>query len=612
MNAKERKNPAPELESRCRDLPDEPGVYLMKNSQGQILYVGKAKSLRRRVRSYFSGLKDIKTRHLLSKISDIEALSTQSEAEALLLENNLIKHWKPKYNINLKDGKTYPVIKLTNEAYPRLYRTRRIVFDGSRYFGPYPDAAKIDTTLHLIDRIFPLRKCRGALKTRKSPCLNYHIGRCSAPCCDMISREDYLARVDRVVRLLSGKTESLVRELDESMKRAAAAREYEQAGRYRDQLAAVESLTAEQKVVDFQDEARDYVGLAIAGAEAQITVLQSRGGKLVGRDVFLIEDYSPAAELLTSFLAQYYGNRENLPRRIYIPGPEALPSPAGEPMEVKLITGLLRSLTGRTLYCSVPRKGRHARLLAMAREDAGKKLEHRDRQRLRGLEELRGVLDLPRLPHVIEGIDISHLEGQDTVASLVSFADGRPRKSEYRRYTLKSLSDRIDDFEAIREIMARRYTRLQNEGRRRPDLVLVDGGKGQVSAAAAVLRVLDLESIPLVGLAKKNEELYLPARSDPLLLPETSEALKLLQAVRDEAHRFATGFQKQLRHRRLGRSELEKVAGIGKVKSRLLLERFGSLAAIGRQTPREIARAARLSTRQAEELLRFLAGRGGS
>jgi excinuclease ABC subunit C len=606
MNAMERKNKVSELSSRCQFLPEGPGVYMMKNSRGQILYVGKAKSLRKRVRSYFSGIKDIKTRHLLSKISDIEALSTQSEAEALLLENNLIKHWKPKYNINLKDGKTYPVIRLTNEPFPRLYRTRRIVFDGSRYFGPYTVTGKIDATLHLIDRIFPLRKCRGALKTRKNPCLNYHIGRCSAPCCGLISREEYLARVDRVVRLLSGKTESLVRELKQKMKEAAAGREYEEAGRYRDQLAAIESLSSEQKVVDFTDEARDYIGLAVAGAEAQVTVLQSRGGKLVGREVFLIEDYSPVNELLTSFLAQYYSNRENLPRRVYIPGPPADSGPDADPMDVKLITGMLRSITGRSLRCIIPLKGRHARLLTMAREDAAKKLDTRHREHERGLKEAGGVLGLPRLPRLIEGIDISHLEGQDTVASLVSFHDGRPRKSEYRRYILKSLAGRIDDFEAIREIMARRYTRVQNESRRKPDLILIDGGKGQVSAAASVLRLLGLESVPLVGLAKKNEEIFVPGGSEPLLLPETSEALKLLQAVRDEAHRFATGFQKQLRHKRLGRWELEKVRGIGKVKSRLLLERFGSLAAIGRQSPEEIARCARLSIRQAGDLLSFL------
>jgi excinuclease ABC subunit C len=607
MNSKERKNNLTELKNRCQFLPTGPGVYLMKNSRGQILYIGKAKSLRKRVRSYFSGLKDVKTRHLISKISDIEALSTGSEAEALLLENNLIKHWKPKYNINLKDGKTYPVIKLTNEAYPRLYRTRRIVFDGSKYFGPYPNAAKIDTILHLVDRTFPLRKCRGAVKTRETPCLNYHIGRCSAPCCGLITRDEYLARVDKVVRLLSGKTAGLIRELKEKMHLAAESREYEEAGRYRDQLAAVESLTAEQKVVDFQDEPRDYVGLEIEGAEAQITVLQSRGGKLVGRDLFLLEDYSPAAELLTNFLAQYYGNRENLPRRVYLPALQSLPASAGEPFEVKLVQNLLRSLTGQAIRCTVPIKGRHARLLAMAREHAAKKLEHKHREQEQVLEEARRVLNLPRLPRVIEGIDISHLEGQDTVASLVSFLDGRPRKSEYRRYSLKSLGGRIDDFESIREVMARRYTRLQNEERRKPDLILIDGGKGQVSAALAVLRALELDSIPLIGLAKRNEELFVPGKSDPLLLPETSTTLRLLIAVRDEAHRFATGFQKQLRHKRLGQRELEKVAGVGRVKSRRLLEQFGSLTAIARQTPEEIARVGPLSLRQAQDLLRFLA-----
>jgi excinuclease ABC subunit C len=592
----------PALREKAANVPDEPGVYLFRNARGEILYVGKAKSLKRRVRTYLNESRDVKTRHLQSRIADLECFVTRSEAEALLLENNLIKQWKPKYNINLKDGKTYPVIKLTAEEYPRVYRTRRILFDGSRYFGPYPKVHQIDLYLNLIDRLFPLRKCRGAVKAKPQPCFYYHIGRCAGVCAGRIGREEYAERVEKVRLLLSGKTESLVRELRQKMSQAAKAMEYETAATLRDQIAAIEELSAEQKVVDFQDESRDYVGFWVEGSRVRLTVLQMRSGKLVGRDSFLLDNYSPSEDFLPVFLGQYYGGKETLPKTIYLPLPPGIQAEAGAPA----IEGFLRELTGRRVAVRAPRKGRHRRVLDMAEENARLTLERESGERARGLEALQQVLGLPAPPKNIEGFDIAHLEGKRTVASLVTFEDGRPHKSGYRHYHIRSLGDRVDDFEAMREAVARRYTRLTNENRRLPDLILVDGGKGQVGAALEMMRALEIDRIPVVGLAKKNEELFLPGRSDALRLPEASEGLRLLQAVRDEAHRFATTFHKRLRATDLSTSMLEKVPGIGRKRSRQLLSAFGSLEGLLGARPDEIARVGGMGFGRAQELLEAL------
>ncbi len=586
-----------------QDLPDCPGVYLMKNSSGRIIYIGKAKSLKKRVKSYFTGTHDLKSRHLLSRISSIETFETQNEVEALLLENNLIKRWKPKYNFNLKDGKTYPVIKLTNEEYPRVYRTRRIVFDGSSYFGPFPKVSHIDTYLNLIDKLFPLRKCRGRLKKRTQPCLNFHIGRCSGPCCGKISRKQYLQLVEKVRLLLSGKTNALIDELKAKMERFAGDLEYERASLYRDQIEAIETLSEEQKVVDFHEEARDYLGFCSADSLAGLAILQMRGGKLIGRDHFLLEAptafrLEDEAKMLTDFLGQYYSGMGNLPRTLYLDTKSSI--------NADTIGRFLSRLLGRKITVKLPQRGKHRQVVIMAEQFAAKKLEQSIQRQSRALESLQRLLDLDVLPRRIEGFDIAHLSGQQTVASMVSFKNGLPDKSRYRRYHIRSTAGLIDDFKAIREVVTRRYSRLQNENRKMPDLILVDGGRGQVSSALAVLRALDLSHLPIVGLAKKKEELFLPGRKVPLILEEASEALLLLQSVRDEAHRFATSFHKVLRKRNTSSSILEQVKGIGKKKSQMLLKRFGSIKEISSREPAEIAGAGGLGISQALALLEFL------
>jgi excinuclease ABC subunit C len=589
-----------ELAEKLKNVPDSPGVYILKAATGKILYVGKAKSLKKRIRAYFTDSRDVKTRHLQGRIGDLEVFATGSEAEALLLENNLIKRWKPKYNINLKDGKTYPVIRLTNDEYPRVFRTRRIIFDGSRYYGPYPKVGHIDLYLNIIDKLFPLRKCKGSVKKKKQPCFYYHIGRCAGVCAGKISHGEYQQRVERVRMLLSGRTEELDRELRRNMKTASDRQEYEKATVYRDQLEALHSLAEEQKVVDFRSEARDYVGYWSEKKRVRLTVLQLRGGKLIGRDSMLLEDYTIEEEFLPAFLGQYYGGRNGQPKILYLPAAlEATHSG-------QLLEHYLEEITGSRISVSFPKRGRHARLVAMAAESARFRLETEGKRKKQALEDLQAALRLKHPPRRIEGFDIAHLSGKQTVASMVTFVDGQPRKSGYRHYHIRSLDGRIDDFEAIREVVARRYARQLNEKAKLPDLILIDGGKGQVSSAVGMLKALEVQNLPVVGLAKKQEELYLPEQADPLVLPESSEALRMLQAVRDEAHRFATTFHKHLRATQLSTSVLESIRGIGKKKSKALLSTFGSLQEIRKQTPEAIAKAATVSLEQARDLLSYL------
>lgn len=600
MNPGKREICNSELAEKLKNVPDFPGVYILKTAEGKILYVGKAKSLKKRIRAYFTDSRDIKTRHLQARIGDLEVFPTGSEAEALLLENNLIKRWKPKYNINLKDGKTYPVIRLTNDKYPRVFRTRRIMFDGSKYYGPFPNVGQIDLYLNIIDKLFPLRKCKGPVKPKKQPCFYYHIGRCAGVCAGKISLEDYRQRVERVKMLLSGKTEELVRELRQKMKSSSDFREYEKASVYRDQLEALRALSEEQKVVDFQNEARDYLGYWNDEKRVHLTVLQLRGGKLIGRDSMLLENYSMEEEFLPAFLGQYYGGKTSLPRILYLPA--QLESIHSGP----LLARYLGELTGSRIAVNFPKKGRHAHLVTMAAENARFRIEAEGERKKKALADLQSVFHLRHPPRRIEGFDIAHLSGEQTVASLVTFMDGRPRKSGYRHYHIRSLGGRIDDFEAIREVVARRYARQLNEKAELPDLILIDGGKGQVSSAVSMLKALEAPPIPIVGLAKKHEELFVPGQSEPLLLPESSEALRMLQSVRDEAHRFATTFHKRVRATRVNTSVLESIRGIGKKRSRALLTAFGSLDEIRRQKPEAVARAAAVSLDKAEELIAYL------
>ncbi|ORC35962.1 excinuclease ABC subunit C [Marispirochaeta aestuarii] len=584
-----------DLKEQVAEFPHSPGVYIMKDSSSRVIYVGKAVDLRKRAGSYFIGEKDIKTRFLVQRIASIEYIVTANEYEALVLENNLIKQWTPRYNVNLKDGKSYPVIRITADEFPRVFRTRRIVRDGSEYFGPYPDARSVDRYLELIERLFPLRKCKGKLKKRDTPCLYYHIGRCRAPCVGKISREDYAREVDRVRKLLSGATEELISDLKAEMEEAAADLKFEKAASLRDSIAAVVSVEEGQQVQDFQEESRDYLAVATAGRFASFAVMQMRGGKLVGRELYGNVSPQDEEELLFDFLLQYYTPDHRPPEIIYL-----------SHRVNKALLGEFFSSQGWT-ECSVevPEEGRHRSIVHMALENASMDVQKRQKAsaNLPALEELRIVLGLGSLPRRIEGFDIAHLAGKHTVASLVSFYNGNPDKKNYRSFNIRSLKGEIDDFQAMREAMARRYTRVLNEGLPRPDLVVIDGGKGQLNAALEIIRGLGLEEVAVIGLAKKNEEIFLPGRSDPVSLPETAEALKVLQAVRDESHRFATSLSRRQRSSDLHLGRLTGIPGIGERRAAALIQEFGGIDGLSAASYEDLRNRGRLPEAVAERVV---------
>ena len=654
------------LHQYALSAPKTSGVYLWRDEKDIVIYVGKAKSLKNRLSSYFASKRDIKTRILVSRARRIEYIQTDNEYEALLLENNLIKKYKPRYNINLKDGKTYPVLKITNERYPRLYRTRRIQNDGARYFGPFPNVPAVDDFLSLIKRTYTLRQCK-RLKKRE-PCLYFHIGRCSAPCADKISETDYRKDIDEIALLLEGDLKKPLAELTEKMKAAAAAREFEKAARIRDGMQAVRALRGQNSVEDMDPEARDYIGWAAEGALITFTVFKMRGGKVVGRDLYRTESLKDEAEVLPEFLIAYYTDPKQTPPHIFVCAGqeyELAEQWFADWLGVKVIITAIpledrkqasatdtESLTAvnehsynidnteaaaaekTPVYGAVtpdeaataPVSGsasepevskqtatdrlppsvlrRHKAALAMAqfnaKEDAARRVK--ELGDFPALEELQKILSLDRPPHRIEGFDIAHLHGKYTVASLISFKDGNPDKKNYRIFRLRTTDGIIDDYASMREAVARRYTRLLNEAAELPDLIMIDGGIGQVNAAKAILDALELD-IPLVGLAEKNEELYRPHINKPIILPRRSAALRVLQRVRDETHRFANTRNNRLRSKEELHLRFEQLPHIGEKRAARLLRSFSSIEKLAAASVEAAAAAARITQAQAEEVI---------
>ncbi|MEW5817246.1 MAG: excinuclease ABC subunit UvrC, partial [Spirochaetota bacterium] len=496
---------------------------------------------------------------------------------------------KPHYNINLKDGKTYPVIRITAEDYPRIFRTRRMIQDGSEYYGPFPDVQMIDRYLELIEQLFPLRKCKGILKKRKNPCLYCHIERCRAPCCGRISREEYLKHVNRVRQLLSGETALVIQYLTEKMNSAVEKLDFEKAAGLRDSIHAVREIEKEQQVVDFNPEVRDYIAYAVRDRFCTFIVFQMREGRLTGRDLFRTEVYGSEEDALIHFILQYYSGKKP-PIEVYL--------------QNSFDTDALRTFFRKELKTEVniyfPPQGRHSSILKMAAENAVQDVEKRFERagHTEALKELKEILHLATLPKRIEGFDIAELEGKYPVASMVSFLNGSPDKKNYRYFHMKSLHGTIDDYEAIREVIARRYTRVLNENLEKPDMILVDGGRGQVSSACSILETLGLSDIPLFGLAKQNEEIV-PVTGEIIRLPAGSSPLRILQHVRDEAHRFATSFNQRLRGKTVSLSALESIPGIGEKRSKRLLTAFSSIEGILAQPIEEIAKTLKISTEKA-------------
>ena len=602
MNSKGNEDSAESLKNAAREAPRLPGVYLWKDEEGRIIYIGKAKSLRDRLGSYFSGGKDIKTATLIRHAKSIETILVASEYEALLLENTLIKQHAPRYNINLKDGKTYPVIRVTDEEFPRVFRTRRIIEDKSLYYGPFPDLRKVDSMLELIDKLFPLRKCKGPLRQRakQGPCMYYHIGRCKAPCCGKIDAGEYRSHVERVKSLLSGETGALLADLAGKMGEAAETLQYERAAQIRNAIRAIEDLAGgDSSVVDFDPEGRDYIAWAAEGMLATFTVFSMRGGKMTGRELYRARSAAGEGESLEQFITTYYDPGRPPPPKIYLQPITFDAAPLAD-----WFSGLFGG--GPCLIQSGERH--HTAILAMARQNAEEDLRKRLKERGAGpaLDELAACLHLPLRPERIEGFDIAQLDGRHPVASLVSFKNGVPDKKNYRYFKLRSVVGVVDDFAAMREAVRRRYTRLISEGGELPDLVLVDGGIGQVNAAKGVMEQLGMNT-GLAGLAKRDEELWLPGAAQPLALSRRSEALKILQHVRDETHRFATGLNRRLRSKDLLFPALESVEGIGKQRAAAIMKAYETIEAIAAADPAELAETCRIG-KAAAKAVRAAAG----
>lgn len=559
-------------------LPNRPGVYLMRDDKGKIIYVGKAVVLKNRVRSYFRNLAahTPKVKAMVAKIDDIETIVTDNELEALILECNLIKEHRPRYNISLKDDKSYPYLKVTvQEQYPRIYVTRRVIRDGAKYYGPYADARALHATVKLVRELFPLRNCRKMNPDR--PCLQYHIKRCLAPCAGYISSEDYGKMINAVLMLVEGRTNEVVKDLKQRMKEAAEDYNFEEAARLRDQLHAVDRLNEQQKAVTSGGD-QDAIALASDDTGTCLQIFFVRSGKLVGRDSYFLsaENKETKEEIITAFLKQYYLDATFVPREILLP---VLP----EKEELDLLTEWLTEKAKRKVELLKPQKGLKYELLKMVAENAEKNLAERLRKGQISLkseeqaaEDLRLALSLPQTLDRIDCFDISHTQGSETVASMVVFRDGKPSKQDYRRYKIRSTEGKPDDFKSMQEVVYRRYRDIKDL----PSLVIIDGGKGQLSSALEVIRGLGLHELPVIGLAKREEEIFVEGAHESILLSKDSDALKLIQRIRDEAHRFAITYHRKLRGKRNLVSILDHIEGIGPKRRQALWKHFGSLEAI--------------------------------
>jgi excinuclease ABC subunit C len=575
------------LRAKIDALPHSPGVYQFRDKENNLLYIGKAVSVKNRVRQYFqnklSGSPRIDT--MIRKIHDLEVILTDSDVEALILEANLVKQFKPRYNVRLKDDKSFPYIVITNEPYPRVYVTRQIRRDGSKYFGPYTDVKTMRFALKTIRDIFRIRSCNYLIdeefieKKKIRVCLDYHIKKCDGPCEGLISRTKYNKMIDRVEMLLRGKTDSLIVEFDREMRHFSEQLKFEEAAESRDKLQALEVYSQQQKVEGAEDVDRDIFVVAMEGDDACTVIFKIRDGKLVGRQHIYLDTVSEreTAEVVENVIGAFYIDDVYIPREIMTPEP--LPS-------ASTISRWLSSRRGETINLSVPETDQERKLVRMCGLNAKFLLDElKIQKRKRGefipksIEALQNVLKLEKPPMHIECFDISNIQGSDIVASMVSFMSGKPKKSGYRKFKITGL-DRPDDFASMRQVVHRHYKRLIEEQGVLPDLIVIDGGRGQLTSAMTVLKELNIKGVAIIGLAKRLEEIYIPQIPDPQTLPKTSPALRLLQRIRDEAHRFAITYHRQVRSKRVIQSDLDLIKGIGKKRAQTLLEVFGSVQGV--------------------------------
>jgi excinuclease ABC subunit C len=576
------------LQEKLQNLPDKPGVYMMKDEHGKVIYVGKASSLRNRVRSYFQKGQtlDSKTQVLVSKIKDIDWLVTTSDVEALMLECNLIKQYRPRYNVRLRDDKHYPYICVTtSDVFPRVVVVRRVKEDGNRYFGPYADSGAVKQSLRLIRRIFRIRSCNKKLTGNEQdrPCLNFHIGQCESPCSGRISAIEYANLVKDTCLFLEGKTDSIIDRLNQQMLEAAESLEFERAARLRDQIFALKRVSEHQYAIRAKLSNEDVIAVSVYNGSACVQILFVRDGKIVGRENFFmdgVEGESPN-RVLTEFVKQYYRDAAYVPPEILV---------SHEIEEANLVGKWLSLSRGTKVKLVHPKRGEKRQLIEIAIENASLAVHQeyeassKDSEKaLSALQALADVLGMQSVPHRIEAYDISNIQGRDAVGSMVVFENGLPAKDQYRRFKIRA-PQQPDDYTMIREVINRRMSHTDDpKFASLPDLIVVDGGKGQLNAALEVLTQLgdDLGSkIRVISLAKRFEEVYLPNRDEPITLPFNSEALHILQRIRDEAHRFALTYHQNIRARNLKSSILDSIPGVGSARRKALIRRFGSVAGI--------------------------------
>ncbi|HWP81057.1 MAG TPA: excinuclease ABC subunit UvrC [Bacteroidota bacterium] len=605
------------IEEKLAALPTNPGVYQFKDVTGRVLYVGKAQNLRNRVRQYFQKSRNTDPRidAMVSKVQDLDIIVTDSEVEALILEANLIKKLKPRYNVVLKDDKSYPFIRITNEPFPRVFVTRRVVRDGSKYFGPFTDVKTMRFALKTVRDIFMIRSCNYDLtaesiaKKKFKVCLDYHIKKCEGPCEGLVSQERYAMMIDQVAKVLRGKTHAVVEALEQEMQWLSDGLRFEEAALVRKRIRALQVYTERQKVVDAKGVDRDIAAIAQKGEDACGVIFKVREGKVLGSRHFYLSNAigKSESELLEVLLERYYLDEEDVP-------PELLLS--AELEQADLLRSWLKSQRNVDVRFETPKAGDKAKLVAMARNNAMFLLDELEIQRLKrgefiphSVKALQRDLRLDAPPRRIECFDISNLQGSDTVASMVVFVEGKPKKSEYRKFKIRTVSG-PDDFASMQEVIERRYSKLLEGENPLPDLIMVDGGKGQLSSAVEVLQKLGIGQTPIIGLAKRLEEVFVPQQSEPVSIPRTSSGLRLLQQIRNEAHRFAITYHRTLRSKRTLQTELDLIQGIGKKRATELLEAFGSVQGVKFATEEQLAEI--VGQKTAEKIKEYFSGEGVS
>ncbi|MDP9245383.1 MAG: excinuclease ABC subunit UvrC [Chloroflexota bacterium] len=609
------------LLAQAASFPASPGVYLFKDARGRVLYVGKADVLRDRIRSYFGPSLDVRHVRLVERAERLEYVLTGSVSESYLLEANLIKQHRPRYNIRLKDDKSYPYVKVTlGEDFPRILRTRQLGDRAARYFGPYANAKSVDESLDLLQKLFPYRTCKLTITASPEdgrgrtippsalpggrPCLLFHLKRCTAPCVGATTRDEYRATIDRSIQFLEGRYDALARDLRREMQVASEGLDYERAGLLRDRVAAIDRTMDRQEVHAYKGDDFDALGVALAEGDAAVQLLRVRDGTIVGRDHFFLEGAEGATpgEVLGSFLRQHYAAASTFPPEIVVP--DTIPDAA-------TFIAFAEEKRGTHVELHVPQRGKKRRLIELAVRNAEDALEQ---ERVRwladkgktesALVELQQALGLEGPPKRIECFDVSHVQGTNVVSSMVVFEDGKPAKQSYRRFRAK-LSDRNDDFANMRDTLRRRFARSaagENDGWPVPDLVILDGGKGQLAEGIGALSDAGLLQIPIAALAKEREELFVPGRPEPIVLPARSQGLFLVQRIRDEAHRFAVTYHQQLRGKRAVRSVLDEIQGVGPAKKRALLRTFGSVKGMREATEADLAGVAGVGPALAERI----------